>query len=325
MSKKNKDIRAKLITNPGAGDPAESAAQLEQVIDCLLDSGLDVDVAFAHPKSEATPIARKAVKDGYDLIIAMGGDGTIGAVISGVVGSKVRLGMIPSGTQNDIARSLGISEDLKEACAVIASGHTRKLDVGQLRTSKTEKFYFFMVTAIGLAATIFPLAKNVTDGKLSSLKSAVNTFFNFESKPTVFLTLDDDSKIEVETMLVTITNVPLIGAKNLVAPDASMEDGLLDIAVYPGFNKAQLVAYFAQTAQEGSAPDGTIQRYRARKIKVKTSPKLDVAAEGIILGKGTAQIKVLPRVLRVLAPEPGLGAEKPLEETEQDLPELVSP
>ncbi len=182
-----------------------------------------------------------------------------------------------------------------------------------------------MVTAIGLAATIFPLAKNVTDGKLSSLKSAVNTFFNFESKPTVFLTLDDDSKIEVETMLVTITNVPLIGAKNLVAPDASMEDGLLDIAVYPGFNKAQLVAYFAQTAQEGSAPDGTIQRYRARKIKVKTSPKLDVAAEGIILGKGTAQIKVLPRVLRVLAPEPGLGAEKPLEETEQDLPELVSP
>ena len=138
MPKKNKAIRVKLIANPGAGDPSESAAQLEQVTDCLLDFGLDVDVALAHPKSEATPIARKAVKDGYDVVIAMGGDGTIAAVISGIAGSKVRLGIIPAGTENNIARSLGISENLKEACAVIASGHTRKLDLGQVSTSKTE-------------------------------------------------------------------------------------------------------------------------------------------------------------------------------------------
>lgn len=324
MSKKNKAIRVKLIANPGAGDPSESAAQLEQVTDCLLDFGLDVDVALAHPKREATPIARKAVKDGYDVVIAMGGDGTIGAVISGIAGSKTKLGMIPAGTQNDIARSLGIPEDLKEACALIASGHTRKLDLGQVSTSKTEKFYFFMLTAIGLTATIFPLVKDIPEGKLSGFKNAFNTVFNFDSKPTVFLTLDDESKIEVETMLVTVTNIPLIGAKNLVAPDASMEDGLLDIAVYPGFNKAELIAYFAQTTHEGTTPDGTIERYRARKIKIKTSPKLDVAAEGIIIGKGTARIKVLPSVLRVLTPEPGTGAEKPLEKTAQDLPEPVS-
>ena len=74
-----------------------------------------------------------------------------------------------------------------------------------------------------------------------------------------------------------------------------------------------------------STPDRTIQRYRARKIKVKTSPKLDVAAEGIILGKGTARIKVLPRALRVIAPEPGTGAEKPPEKTTKDLPTPVSP
>ena len=64
----------------------------------------------------------------------------------------------------------------------------------------------------------------------------LTTLLKFDSKPIVFLTLDDESKIEVETMLVTIANTPIIGAKNLVAPDASMEDGLLDIAVYPGFS-----------------------------------------------------------------------------------------
>jgi len=150
------------------------------------------------------------------------------------------------------------------------------------------------------------------------------TFLKFDPKPTVFLTLDGESKIEVETMLVTVANIPLIGAKNLVAPDASMEDGLLDVAVYPNFSKAGLLSYFAKTANEGSTPDGTIQRYRARKIKVKTSPKLDVAAEGIILGKGTARIKILPGALRVIAPEPGTGAEKPLEKATKELPEPVS-
>jgi diacylglycerol kinase (ATP) len=126
-------------------------------------------------------------------------------------------------------------------------------------------------------------------------------------------------------MLVTIANTPLIGAKNLVAPDASMEDGLLDIAVYPNSSKADLLAYFAETAHENSVPDGTIQRYRARKIKVKSAPELDVAAEGIILGKGTARIKVLPGALRVIAPEPGSGAEKPLQESASELPAPVSP
>jgi len=311
MPKKNKQIRAKLIANPGAGDVLEAASRIEQVRRYLLDYGLKVDLALAKPKKEAIPIARKAIKDGYDVVIAMGGDGTLGAVIRGIAGSKVSLGIIAAGTENDIARSLGIPEDLKEACALIASGHTRKLDLGLVSTKKRKKFYFFMLTAIGLTATIFPMIKEVPEGKLSGIKDAVTTLLKFDSKPTVFLTLDDESKIEVETMLVTVANTPLIGLKNLVAPDASMEDGLLDIAVYPGFSKAELLSYFAKTAHEGSTPDGAIQRYRARKIKVKTSPKLDVAAEGIILGKGTARIKVFPGVLRVIAPEPGIGAEKP--------------
>jgi diacylglycerol kinase (ATP) len=325
MSKKNKPIRVKLIANPGAGDVLQAASRLEQVTQYLVDYGLKVDVALAKPKKEAIPIARKAVKDGYDVVIAMGGDGTLGAVIRGIAGSKVRLGIIAAGTENDIARSLGIPEDLKEACALIASGHTRKLDLGQVRTKKSKKFYFFMVTAIGLTATIYPLIKEVPEGKLGGIKDAVMTLLKFDSKPTVFLTLDDESKIEVETMLVTVANTPLIGAKNLVAPDASLDDGLLDIAVYPDFSKAELLSYFAKTAHEGSTPDGRIQRYRARKIKVKTSPKLDVAAEGILLGKGTARIKILPGALRVLAPEPGQGEEKPEEKVTKALPEPVSP
>lgn len=326
MPKNNEIKHVKLIANPGAGDVSKSSERIEQVTRHLLELGLEVDVALAKPKKEAIPIARKAVKKGYNAVISMGGDGTLGAVIRGIAGSKMKLGIIASGTKNDIARSLGIPEDLKEVCMLIASGHTRKLDLGQISTKDHKKFPFLMVTTVGLTATIFPMIKEVPEGKLSGIKEAVATVFNFETKPTVFLTLDDESKIEVETMLVTITNTPLIGSKNLVAPHASLDDGLLDIAVYPNFSKAELLAYFARTANEGSVPDGNIQRYRARKIKIKTSPKLDIAAEGIILGRGKASIKVLPAALRVIAPQAGAGVEKPREESaDRELPRPISP
>ena len=323
MSNDNRG-RVKLIANPGSGDPLEAATRLEQVTRCLLDLGVNVDVALAHPVKEAVAIAKKAVKNGYSTVIAMGGDGTISAVIRGIVGSKVHLGIIAGGTENDIATSLGIPEDINEACKLIASDHTRDLDLAQISTKEKKKFVFFMVTTIGLTTTLYPDIKDVPHGDLSNIKDAVMNFLQAKPNPKVFLTLDDESRIEVETMLVTITNTPVIGAKNLVAPDASTEDGLLDIAVYPDFTKAELLAYFAKTAQQRETPDGKIQRYRARKIKIKTEPKLEIAAEGILLGEGKAKIKVLPSALRVIAPEPGTGAEKPSTETQQKVPAPVS-
>lgn len=324
MSNVDPARRVKLIANPGAGKLLGSAKLVEEVTRQLLDYGVNVDVALAHPIKEIIPIAKKAVKKGYASVIAMGGDGTIGAAIRGMTGSDTSLGILPAGTENDIARSLGIPEDLEEACALIASNHTRALDVGQISTKKNKKFYFFMVTAVGLTATIYPDVKDVPHGDFSNIKDAVMTLLKFKPNPRVFLTLDNESKIEVETMLVTVANTPVIGVKNLLAPDAVMDDGLLDIAVYPGFTKAELLAYFAKTAHEGVTRDGKIQRYRARKIKIKTDPKLDIAAEGILLGRGKAKIKLLPKALKVIAPEPGVGAEKPHADTLQPVPVPVS-
>ena len=90
--------RAKLIVNPVAGKMLESSKILEQVIRCLSHHGIPVDVALAHPTKEAAPIARKAVKNGYSTVIAMGGDGTISAVIRGMAGSDAHLGIIAVGT-----------------------------------------------------------------------------------------------------------------------------------------------------------------------------------------------------------------------------------
>src|SRR5512138_2054953 len=270
MSNGDRKGRVKLIANPGSGDPVEAATRLEQVTRCLLDLGVNVDVALAHPVKEAVPIAKKAVRNGYSTVIAMGGDGTISAVIRGLVGSDVHLGIVPAGTENDIAASLGIPEDIKEACKLIAGDHTRQLDLAQISTKDNKKFVFFMVATVGLATTLYPDLKDVPRGDLSSLKDAFMTLIHAKPDPKVFLTLDDESKIEVETMMVAITNTPVIAAKNLIAPNASMDDGLLDIAVFPNFSKAELAAYFAKTAEQREASDGKVQLYRARKLKIKT-------------------------------------------------------
>src|SRR5512140_271405 len=192
MSKDEKIKRVKLIVNPGAGDVSKAPQKLDQVKSYLEEAGLKVDVSMARPKKKAIPLARKAAKAGFDAVIAMGGDGTIGVVIRGLAGSNNRLGIIPAGTSNDIAGSLGIPSDLKEACELIASGHTRKLDLGVISTKERKDFHFFSIVAIGLTATIYPMIKEIPEGKLGGIKDALKTFFKFDAKPTVCLTLDDD-------------------------------------------------------------------------------------------------------------------------------------
>ena len=90
MHKKKKTIHAKLIANPGSGNGSNRGKLLEQVTRSLKDSGIKVDVAVAKPKEKAIPIARRAVKDGYKLIIAMGGDDTVEAIIRGIAGDPKR-------------------------------------------------------------------------------------------------------------------------------------------------------------------------------------------------------------------------------------------
>jgi diacylglycerol kinase family enzyme len=101
-------------------------------------------------------------------------------------------------------------------------------------------------------------------------------------------------------MLVVVSNTPVFGKNFMVAPDASMQDGLLDISVYPDFSKIELLRYYAAVMDGGYSGDGKVQHYQARKIKIKVSPKLDVMADGVALGKGTVSIKVRPGALRVI-------------------------
>jgi diacylglycerol kinase (ATP) len=325
MSKKDKVTYAKLIANPGAGTPEETTKKLELATRFLQQHGIKVDVALAKPKKEAVPLTKQAVKDGYKTVIAMGGDGTLEAVLRGMIGSKARLGIIPTGTSNNMAKSLGIPIDLEEACSLIASNNTRKLDVGRAKMRSGKNLYFFELTAIGLVAALYPHAGKLMNGKLSKLKDAALTLIHQEPQPKVSLTLDDESKIEIETMLVVVSNAPMFGANFLVAPNASLQDGLLDISVYPNFSKSEILAYYAKIMHEGYSENEKVQRYRARKVEIKASPKMDVMADGVMLGKGKVEIKSRPGALWVITPEDNPSPAIQEKDEAKELPPPVSP
>ena len=325
MSKKDKVIHAKLIANPGAGKPEETPRQLELATRYLQSHGIEVNVALAKPKEEATPLAKQAVKDGYDMVIAMGGDGTLEAVLRGMVGRKTPMGIIPTGTQNNIAKSLGLPTDMEQACSLIASKHIRKLDVGRVKVKNGKKLYFFELTAVGLVAALYPKANKLADGQLSKLKDVALTLIHQEPDPEVFLTLDDESKIKVKTMLVVVSNAPMFGANFLVAPDASLKDGYLDISVYPNFSKTEILSYFAQIRAEGSSPNEKVHRYRACKIEIKTNPRMDVMADGVMLGRGKVEIKSKPSAVWMITPEDQVAPPALTKSAAEELPAPVAP
>ena len=117
----------------------------------------------------------------------------------------------------------------------------------------------------------------------------------------------EKGRLKVDTLLVTVSNTPAFGMNFLVSPQASLQDGLLDVSIYPTFTKTELIGYFAKVMNEGEDKDQNIQRYRVHKLKVKASPKLLVMADGEMLGKGTVRVKMLPGALRVIAPQQGAG------------------
>jgi diacylglycerol kinase family enzyme len=321
MSKKSKSICVKLIANPGAGKISNTANDIKLVTGYLEKNGLKTDIALAKSKEKITQFTQRAVKKGYKIVIAMGGDGTVKAIMRGLVGSKVHMGILPIGIENNIAMSLGIPKNLEEACGVIASDNIQKLDLGQVKTSGSKKSIFFEMVTLGLSASVYPDLYKVAKGKLPKSKSTVSTPDPQVTKSKSFLTLDDKPEMEVGTLLVMVRNQPGFGNNDLLTPEGIPAGSYLDVSVYPDFSKTEILRYFAELSVRGYTGKGKIQRYEAKKMKIKTSPKLDVMVDGVAIGKGTVSIKLLKNAVRVITTQKNSAKEDPQKDAAEVVPE----
>lgn len=309
--------KALLIINESSGDKQPNRDKIGRIRELLEPVGLDLEILLASAENDPTDRLRQAVKTGVDAVIVGGGDGTVGPIASELVGERTVLGVLPLGTYNNIARSIGVPTDLDQACAIIAEGAVKKIDVGITPEGK----YFFEAAGGGLDASLFPLGEEIKGGRWSRLVQFAQLTMKY-AEQRVVLTFDrpvaeaiatgsrhrykrktlQGKSVAVRAMIVAIANGPYYGGGFTVAPSARLDDGLLTIVVYRRFSKLELIRHFLSISRGQRHYSPKIETFMAKEVHIVSRESLELHADGIPCGEAPADFKCLPSALQIYSP-----------------------
>ena len=301
---------ARLIFNPASGrDNEDNAARLAKIVSSLRAHGIEARVGLKTSGGAARQLARKAVDAGDSLVVVAGGDGTICEVAAKLVGSATVLGIIPTGTTNNVARSLGIPLGIDDACKLIGMGTTRHIDMGRVTSSDDSNAEYFLECAgVGLSAIAALAGQSFRKRHWRVVPRTLRKFF--ESKPGTIVVEMDGEVVEASTRMVTVSNAPLMGPKILAVPGSKMDDGLLDVQVYDGMGNAALVKHF-KAASLGSRD--SLQTYRVRNVRITADQKMPTNSDKNIAPKRhVIEMEVVPKALAMIVGN-GIGLSVPVE------------
>lgn len=301
--------RAQLIFNPASGrDEEDNALRLSRIVSSLRDHGIEAAIGLKTSGKAARALARDAVRDGLPLVIVAAGDGTIGDIASQLIGTSTVLGLVPIGTMNNVARSLGVPLEIDDACALIGMGTTRHIDAGRVHSNQSvHDEYFLECAGVGLSAIGALAGQAFEKRRWRVLPKALQRFF--EAKLGTMRIELDGTVIEASTRIVTVSNAPLMGNNMLAAPDAKMDDGYLDISIYDGMGDAALVRHFL--AASSNTPDD-LKIYRARRVKITTEETVLANSDmKLTPERNVVEIEIVPAALSMIVGN-GIGLTIPV-------------
>lgn len=283
------------MINPGSGDGQAD------VIEKLLRERLgNAAVHVIRPGADITVLARHEVEAGAERVLAAGGDGTIAAVAHGLRGTEVVLGVVPTGTFNNIAASLDIPNE-PEAAVEVALGDK----LGWMTAGKVGDAYFFEGAGVGLAADLFPVGEALKEGDFSKVLSGTQDFRR-QRPVTIECVIEEPqpgTRFQVRPLLLTISNTPTIGARLEIAPEADIREPWLYITVYSSFGKVQTIAHFALLALRGGGFKHSVKRYPIRRATLRAAEPVAVHADTRPLGDMTEIVlESVPKAVRVAVP-----------------------
>lgn len=305
--------QALVIFNPKSKGAIKGNYSSEQILACLRSYGIVGELAAKTSGKDARKLAKAAVRQGVGLVIAAGGDGTIEDVAGQLIGSETTLGIIPLGTMNNLARSLGVPLSLDDACALLRTGISRHIDVGRVITADAPKgVYFLEMAGVGLSAHALNFGEGFMKGQWVKLLEALGNAFT-STIDTVTVAYDDEAAFQVQTHVVTIVNSPLFAGNMFIGPDAKMDDGVFDVALYSGMSKIDLEHHFRMIAAGKRVDDPRITFRRARRIRVSSSAALAANADLEVFAPQQAwEISIVPGALSVIVGN-GIGLTIPVE------------
>lgn len=250
------------IINPvsGTGNKEKIPRLIETVVD---QEKNDVSIVMSEYAGHAHEIALDAVQAGIDIVVAIGGDGTVNEVGSAVCGTDTALAIIPSGSGNGLARHLRISMNASRAFQVLNNGV-----VGQFDYCTVNGRPFFCTCGMGFDAEVsYKFSNEGTRGFITYVKTALTEFFKYKAQDYV---IDIDGKIlEERAFVIACCNAAQYGNNAYIAPRATMQDGLIDVTVMHGFNIVESPLVGARLFFRQLDKDRHVSIYRGKNVSIE--------------------------------------------------------
>jgi YegS/Rv2252/BmrU family lipid kinase len=284
-----------LLLNPsaGGGRARERLPEAQRALDARgIDHRVVLTTSLEHGCEEA-----RAAADVGETVIVMSGDGLIGQIGGELAEGRGTLAILPGGRGNDLARVLGIPNEIDGAADVISAGATRDIDVGELNGKR-----FLCIASCGFDSDANRLANEarLVKGQAVYLYAALRALV--EWKPARFtLTLDGD-RVEFTGYSVAAANSRAFGGGMFVAPDAELDDGRLDVVWITQVGKLHYLANLPKVFKGTHVENPEVVVRRAAEVRIEADRPFAVYADGDHLADLPATLRVLPRALRVIAP-----------------------
>lgn len=289
-----------LIINPNSGT-AEQADVLHDALEPM--SG--IELLYTEHKHHAIELVQQVVRDGAEMVVAVGGDGTINEVVNGLMRAdrKVCLGIIPLGTGNDLSRTLALPTDPLEAFALLTTGQIHQLDVIEVHTDKPQTYYAFNVAAGGFSGQVDEVLTDELKeawGPLAYLRGAAGVLPDLTNYRTT-IQYDDGSVENIDALNVIVANGRTAAGGINVAPSANPEDGLLDVVIIKYSSLVDLAATAAVLLVNGNYLNSdNVYHRRAKQVRVRSKPGIWFNVDGELLTNQPIDFRVLPNVLPVI-------------------------
>jgi diacylglycerol kinase (ATP) len=239
--------------------------------------------------------------EGLDVVVAAGGDGTISQVMQGVLGSSSALGILPVGTGNDFARTLGLLS-VEDAIAALGAGSRRRIDVGEWRQADRSG-HFLNVAGCGFDACV---AERINTGfrrlrgQTAYLAAILQTLRAYEC---LRLEIEvDGERLGGPTMLCAIANARSYGGGIKVAPTAELSDGLLDLVLVGEFGRLEFLRSFPLVLRGAHLKHPKVIHRTFKHMKLSSQPASPFLVDGELLPPGDVEVEVVPAALDVICP-----------------------
>lgn len=285
------------IVNPKAGITIKSKAIIDLMAGNLLNSDIEPKVVFTEYGGHAIELAQKGIEDKYDVIVAGGGDGTINEVASVLKNTDAVLGLLPLGSGNGLARFLKIPLGTISAIRTLNNFAVRTIDTVTLNDR-----FFTSIAGIGLDAEVAHSFKsNRFRGLLEYSRITLTALTELKAHDHVLIL--DGNEMKQKAIMISFANSNQFGFNMRIAPEALIDDGLLDICVIKKGNIANLINVGYNALAGIKDESGVIEYYKASEVIVKNNTELKVNIDGeAALFEKDLYFKIFPSSLKVAVP-----------------------